>query len=372
MMQDIVTGIPVSDHDHAVNGLEFGDHGELYIQVAGSTNSGVPGELSSTKILKDNIVSGATLVAHLGDAGFTGRLVYDATDDGNLLPGSGVEIFAHGLRNPYGLTLHSNGKLYGTDNGPDINFGSRSLSCGGKELPGIEEDDKLLLLEKNHYYGQPNRKRGKSDPRQCIWHSINDRDQGYNYTAPIATHPSSIDGIIEFQTNHFGGQLRHNLIVAKYKKQLYRVILNADGTAVLPQSKPLLPLTGSNSLDVTQAPDGTLIVAQYLLGTVAYYKPIEEVLQQLLVYGVFPRRGPIPTMPRLTVYVSTSASLKYAQVMVGPYTCPIIETVGNSAIVCGPIVSTSETPGTVDVEVTLANGDSQTFERGFRFITGRP
>ena len=26
-------GLPVSDHDHAANGIVFGDHGELYIQV---------------------------------------------------------------------------------------------------------------------------------------------------------------------------------------------------------------------------------------------------------------------------------------------------------------------------------------------------
>lgn len=35
---DIVTGLPVSDHDHGVNGLEFGDNGELYFQVGGNTN----------------------------------------------------------------------------------------------------------------------------------------------------------------------------------------------------------------------------------------------------------------------------------------------------------------------------------------------
>lgn len=35
---DIITGLPVSDHDHGVNGLEFGDFGELYIQIGGNTN----------------------------------------------------------------------------------------------------------------------------------------------------------------------------------------------------------------------------------------------------------------------------------------------------------------------------------------------
>ena len=41
-MEDIITGIPISDHDHGINGIEFGDNGELYIQVGGNTNAGIP------------------------------------------------------------------------------------------------------------------------------------------------------------------------------------------------------------------------------------------------------------------------------------------------------------------------------------------
>lgn len=43
-IDDVVTGLPVSDLDHGVNGIEFGDNGELYIQVGGNTNAGVPGK----------------------------------------------------------------------------------------------------------------------------------------------------------------------------------------------------------------------------------------------------------------------------------------------------------------------------------------
>lgn len=35
----IIQNLPVSDHDHGVNGLEFGDHGELYIQIGGNVSS---------------------------------------------------------------------------------------------------------------------------------------------------------------------------------------------------------------------------------------------------------------------------------------------------------------------------------------------
>jgi len=33
LVEDIITGLPVSDHDHAINGIVFGDKGELYMQI---------------------------------------------------------------------------------------------------------------------------------------------------------------------------------------------------------------------------------------------------------------------------------------------------------------------------------------------------
>lgn len=44
---NVVTGIPISDHDHGVNGMEWGNDGELYICNGGNTNAGVPGALTS-------------------------------------------------------------------------------------------------------------------------------------------------------------------------------------------------------------------------------------------------------------------------------------------------------------------------------------
>lgn len=50
---DIVTGLPVSDHDHGINGLEFDDFGNLYVQVGGNTNAGVEGPLSQSYLQKE-------------------------------------------------------------------------------------------------------------------------------------------------------------------------------------------------------------------------------------------------------------------------------------------------------------------------------
>jgi hypothetical protein len=35
----VISGLPVSNHDHAVNGMDFGDHGEMYIMVGGVSDS---------------------------------------------------------------------------------------------------------------------------------------------------------------------------------------------------------------------------------------------------------------------------------------------------------------------------------------------
>lgn len=32
-IENLIVGLPVSDHDHGINGLEFDDSGNLYIQV---------------------------------------------------------------------------------------------------------------------------------------------------------------------------------------------------------------------------------------------------------------------------------------------------------------------------------------------------
>jgi glucose/arabinose dehydrogenase len=127
---DIVTGLPVSELDHAVNGIYFGNNGELYIGVGSNTNGGIPGELSGSRIMKDNFFSAAILVANLGEPGFNGFITYNAPIDGDPITGTGpkgVEVFSPGHRNPFGVVVHSNGQIYATDNG--ALFAAEIASC---------------------------------------------------------------------------------------------------------------------------------------------------------------------------------------------------------------------------------------------------
>jgi len=44
-------------------------------------------------------------------------------------------------------------QLYGTDNGPNLNYGNMATSCDGSFIDDVTEEDKINLLRKGHYYG---------------------------------------------------------------------------------------------------------------------------------------------------------------------------------------------------------------------------
>jgi glucose/arabinose dehydrogenase len=249
-LMDIITGLPVSDHDHAVNSIVFGNYGELYIAVGGNTNGGRPGKLSNSGVQKESYLSASIVRANIRDPNFNGTITYTTDDDGDIIA-NGIEVFAHGIRNPFGLMIHSNNNLYATDNGPNVGYGNMLTGCGPNEfIPDRTDMDKLLLLQKDAYYGHPNPKRAITlrDQRQCKWYpttTTNNVNDG-SYTPPIAIIPSAMQGVTEYTANYFDGQMRHNLIVAKYGDELFRFVLSPDGTNVLTESKIGIKLNGTD------------------------------------------------------------------------------------------------------------------------------
>ena len=125
--------------------------------------------------------------------------------------------------------------------------------CGPTQfMPAVETSDKINLLEKGKYYGMPNAKRAAADndTRQCVWQNPTGPGTS-SFTAPLIIMPSSTDGIIEYQADHFDGQLRGNLIASKYLDGLYRVILTPDGLGVVSQSVPPIPLAQFLSIPIS-------------------------------------------------------------------------------------------------------------------------
>jgi len=236
-----------------------------------------------------------------------------------------------------------------------------STSCSSS-IPDIEEEDKLNLIVEGGYYGWSNRKRGETDPRQCVWRSGFESSDD-DYTAPLAILPASSNGIVEFQSNAFHGQLRGDLIVAKYKDELYRIVLSPDGSEV-PYDPFILHPDGG--LDVTQGPDGKLFVVKYKAGKIRYIAPKEDASETMVIKSIFPHRGSVAGGSTLTIFgekfLGTAPTVAY----VGGFACPVL-TASDSKITC----TLPGGSGTADVFVTNGS-DATTFTAAYRYITGLP
>jgi IPT/TIG domain/Glucose / Sorbosone dehydrogenase len=351
--------------------LSAGDEGELYICVASNTNAGVPSKFFKNAL--ESYFSGAVLVANMGVPGFNGSITYDAVDNGIPITGvgpSGVEVFAAGLRNPFGVYVHSNGNVYATDNGPNASpnedYGRISTGCSTSQTaPAVTEADKVVLLQRGGFYGHANRKRGETDPRQCIWRSSYTPSTS-DYTAPLMSVDSSMDGIIEFESDHFDGQMRGDLILSKFLDKLYRVILTNNGQSVSRFTNPAKNFTGNDGLAVTQAPDGTLVEARHGSDKVYTHKPKEAPSSVMGVKSVFPRRGRLAGNSKLMIFgVNFSGS---PTVTIGGSACTSVIVLSAKKIEC---TLPSGTVGRKDVIVTIGPA-SYNFVKGYRYITGTP
>ncbi len=296
-VEDLVTGLPVSDHDHAVNGLKFLDNGNLLVAVGGNTDGGVPHTTFGNR--DETPLSSAILEINLSKPGFNGSITYDQTVDlhvANQVSGD-VSVFVSGMRNPYRVELHTNGNLYGTDNGPGFSNGVASIDCNtnaSQAFNNMVTPDELNLLVRGRYYGHPNRNRGRFDTRQCTYWNSSQPDLQPQHTAPISIMSASTDGILEYRSNTFGGQLRGDLILSKLKGNVQRVVLSADGRSVLSHTE----LYSNGGLDVAEGPDGSLFFARHPSGDVGppnnnveQLKPVES--PDARITSVFPNRGPL-------------------------------------------------------------------------------
>ena len=112
-----------------------------------------------------------------------------------------------------------------------------------------------------------------------------------DFEAPLLMMKASTDGIVEYQANHFDGQLRGNLIAAKCTDGRFRVVLTDDGLNVVAESVQVLPLVGDLGLDVTQATNRSLIKVRLPSNALYYHKPVEEITSHVRIVSVFPSLG---------------------------------------------------------------------------------
>ena len=340
--------------------------------MGSNTNGGIPGELTRNLLMRENYFSAAILVANVKKPNFNGFITYSAPNDGNPITGfgpDGVEVFASGTRNPFGVVLHSNGLIYATENGPNPGFGDMATGCGpGQVSPDVYDSDELNLIERGKFYGHPNHKRAETDPRQCVWRGTSVPTSA-EYTAPLMKLRSSTDGIIEYEASYFNNEMRGNLIASKYKDGLFRIVLNPDGRSVAAFSNPAIELTGDNGLAVTMAPNGNLIDARYETSECYVHIPDEPPTTSLQIYSIFPRRGKVQGGSTLSIYGTNFADT--VSVLVGGLACTNVQWVSSNLIKCTIPPSVNGTVGRRTIEVW--DGTVQaSFVDGYNYLLGRP
>ncbi len=325
--EDFITGLARSAFDHQTNGLDFGPDNCLYISQGNNSNAGYDTAHAESRL------SSAVLRACFKDA--TGGV--DPAFDGNCGAGNsqqacGVEVYASGLRNPYDIVWHSNGRLYNADN--DANQGFRdncgseanNFGCPCQEPPVEPIGDEINLIEQGMYYGSPNPYRANpsglqcnggtdggdscvtdancgggglcqdlsslctdsicGEQAQCHYFGWNDPPQAGEdpngvYKEPIAQIGALLDGMTEYRSRFEGrfpgsfcSDWNGDLLITGGPGSLRRFTLSSDGEAATDQGTA--GLNGAGGLDVVVGPDGTIYVADLNAGKVTYLEPIAQ------------------------------------------------------------------------------------------------
>ena len=282
--QDVITGLPNSSpySNHYTNGLAFDNTGKLYIAQGSDTDAGLAGPN-----YPETPLSAAILRADIHAPSFDGNVTYDPPttpiDDNVDQTGGDVSVYAAGTRNPFDLVVHSNGKIFATDNGPNGPDTSTSCTTSGT---GVSSADELNLIVQGNYYGFPNRNRGRTDVRQCTYHAP-EEGNGVDFTAPIYTFAAhcSCDGIAEYASNAFGGEMQGDLVIAQLIfGNVVRVQLAPDGNSVT--AVTTLQSGYNQPLDVAVSPNGIIYIAEYGANQVAYLTPVAAVGGETALAGV--------------------------------------------------------------------------------------
>jgi glucose/arabinose dehydrogenase len=206
--QEIVMGIPHGLHQN--DGFAWGPDGMLYWGVGSTTDRGPEEHPWSGSVMRMNP------------------------------DGTGVEVYARGFRNPYGIGFGPDGKLWVTDNGVD----SQATS------------DELNLVVQGGDYGFP--KVFEMPPA------------GSPTKAPVALfgEHNSTNGLAVYTGKQFPEQYRGGIFVAEWGSSFDETTGRAVGF-VTPDGKVSQLATGlTRPLDVTMGPEGDLWVADFVPGVV--------------------------------------------------------------------------------------------------------
>ena len=180
-----------------------------------------------------------------------------------------VEIFARGLRNPYGFCWNNQGEMFATDNGPDA-----------------DAPEELNLVERGKHYGFPYQ---FSDWSTKPYAYTPEKPAGVEFTFPVANlgpaggaaegkplstfDPHSSPAGIVFLGNDFPAEYRGTFLVARFGNLIkttkdsgfdvlqMRLRKNAQGRYESQTTSLLAPL--GRPIDVHLAGQGKIYICEY-------------------------------------------------------------------------------------------------------------
>ncbi|RYY88350.1 MAG: choice-of-anchor D domain-containing protein [Chitinophagaceae bacterium] len=206
---DLVRGLPRSEENHSVNGMQLDDQtNTLFLAVGGHTNAGSPS--TNFNFTTEYALSAAILSINLNaimamPTKGSGNTAYkydlptlddptrtnnsdgsdvndpfggnDGLNQAMLVPGGPVQIYSGGYRNPYDLVLTKSRKLYTVDNGANQGWG------------GYPAGEGTANVTNNYVPGEPGSTSGT--PTEAL---VNNLDN-FHYIGAIANYtPGSFYG----------------------------------------------------------------------------------------------------------------------------------------------------------------------------------
>ena len=225
-------GVRVAFRGHDLHGLMIGPDGRLYFSIG---DRGYHVTTEDGRVLSDP-ASGAVFRCELD--------------------GSGLEVFATGMRNPQELAFNDVGDLFSVDNNSDSGDMARVIQI-------VEGGDSGWRM---HYQYLPDR--GPFN-REKIWEPFHQEQPAY-IVPPIANLTDGPSGIAYYPGTGFGDQLKDKFLICDFRggpanSGIRSFQLNPTGAfyALGEHSDPIWTVLAT---DVAYGPDGALYVSDWVDG----------------------------------------------------------------------------------------------------------